>query len=233
MKFHTILLIIISFTTFSCKKDTKDTSEINKEQINTNILNSNTKVKPKYDLNTVVINQENVADFLTWYGENNKENQAIIETSFGKIEIQLFENTPLHGASFVYLIKKKYFNTTYFHRVVKNFIVQGGNSDETKTQKERKAIGKYFIPAEFNSSNKHDYGALAAARSWENNPEKLSTPFEFYFIQNKNGSHHLNNEHTVFGKITTGYYVLDKIAEQITDKGEYPLLNIKIKVSLK
>jgi peptidyl-prolyl cis-trans isomerase A (cyclophilin A) len=64
------------------------------------------------------------------------------------------------------------------------------------------------------------------------NPEKKSNPFEFYFIQNKNGSYHLDGEHTVFGKITKGHDVLDTIASQETDEGEYPLLNIKIKVSL-
>lgn len=232
MKLHTILLLLLTFSFFSCEKNSKDTSEKNREQKNNPVKAKIEPPKPKYDLETVVITEDNVVDFLTWYGERNPENKVLIESSFGNIEIELFNETPLHRASFIYLVKKNYFNTTYFHRVVKNFIVQGGNSDETITQKERKNIGKYFIPAEFNKSLRHHYGALASARTWEDNPEKLSNPFEFYFVQNKNGAHHLNQEHTVFGKITKGFEVLDEIASQKTDKKEYPLLNIKIKASL-
>ena len=96
-------------------------------------------------METIVISDENVTDFLTWYGEQNKENKVLIETKFGNIEIELFYETPLHRANFIYLVKKNYFNTTYFHRVVNNFIIQGGNSDESITKKERKNIGKYLI----------------------------------------------------------------------------------------
>ncbi len=217
---------------YSCQKNSKDTVQKNSVQKKNPDPVENIIPKPKYDLKTVVITEENVVDFLTWYGEQNPENRVKIECSFGVIEVELYEQTPLHRANFIYLVKKNYFNTTYFHRVVKNFIVQGGNSDETITQKERKNIGKYFIPAEFVKSYKHKYGALASARTWENNPEKLSNPFEFYFVQNKNGAHHLDGEHTVFGKIISGFDVLDEIASQKTDEGEYPLLNIKIKVTL-
>ncbi len=111
-------------------------------------------------------------------------------------------------------------------------MVQGGNSDESLTKKDRKSIGNYLIPPEFNSGLKHDYGALAAARSWDDNPDKLSNPYEFYFVQNTKGEHHLDGEHTIFGKITKGFEVLDQIAAQKTDKGEYPLFNIKMKINV-
>lgn len=221
-----------SFILFSCQKNPKDTTEKNREQKNSTKKPAIEPSKSKYDLETVVITDENVVDFLTWYGEHNPENKVRIETSYGNIEIELSDKTPLHKANFIYLVKKKYFNTTYFHRVVKNFIIQGGSSDESITKTDRKNIGKYLIPPEFNSTLKHQYGALASARLWENNPEKLSNPYEFYLVQNKNGAHHLDNEHTVFGKITKGFEVMDEIANQETDKKEFPLLNIKIKVSL-
>ena len=227
-----MLLLLLIFSVYSCEKKSKDTSEKNRVKENSHDSIKIEKPKPKYDLETIVISDENVIDFLTWYGEQKKENKVLIETKFGNIEIELFYETPLHRANFIYLVKKNYFNTTYFHRVVKNFIIQGGNSDESITQKERKNIGKYFIPAEFKKTLRHNYGALAAARSWDNNPEKLSNPFEFYFIQNKKGEHHLDSEHTVFGKITKGFDVLDEIASQKTDEGEYPLLNIKIKAKI-
>lgn len=221
-----------SFILFSCQKNPKDTTEKNRVQKNSIKKPGNKSQKSKYDLETVIITDENAVDFLTWYGEHNPENKVHIETSYGNIEIELSDKTPLHRANFIYLVKKKYFNTTYFHRVVKNFIIQGGSSDESITKTDRKNIGKYLIPPEFNSTLKHHYGALASARLWENNPEKLSNPYEFYLVQNKNGAHHLDNEHTVFGKITKGFEVMDEIANQETDKKEFPLLNIKIKVSI-
>ena len=190
--------------------------------------------KPKYDLNTVVVTNDNVVDFLTWYGSFNPEKSFVIQTKLGEIEVELFEDTPLHRANMIYLIKKKYFDTTFFHRVVKGFVVQGGNSDESITGKMRKNIGEdYTIPSEFTKNYQHEYGALCAARSWTDNPEKRSNPYEFYFVQSKKGEHHLNFEHTVYGKITKGFEVLDKIASQPTDKGEYPLLNINMKISIK
>ncbi len=232
MKLHILLLFLSSFILFSCQKNPKDTTEKNRVQKNSIKKPGNKSQKSKYDLETVIITDENAVDFLTWYGEHNPENKVHIETSYGNIEIELSDKTPLHRANFIYLVKKKYFNTTYFHRVVKNFIIQGGSSDESITKTDRKNIGKYLIPPEFNSTLKHHYGALASARLWENNPEKLSNPYEFYLVQNKNGAHHLDNEHTVFGKITKGFEVMDEIANQETDKKEFPLLNIKIKVSI-
>ena len=56
---------------------------------------------------------------------------------------------------------------------------------------------------EFRNHRKHKYGALAAARQWENNPNKLSSPFEFYIVHKRSGAHHLDNEHTVFGEVVT------------------------------
>lgn len=233
MKIHENLFFVLLLFFVSCETKTKDKTENTTKQIIKTEKIVDEKPKEKYDLETVAISDTTVVEFLTWYGEKNPEKNILIETEFGNIEVELFEETPLHRANFIYLTKRNYFNTTYFHRVVKNFIIQGGSSDESITQKERKAIGKYLIPAEFRSNLKHNYGALAAARDWEKNPEKKSNPFEFYFIQNKKGSHHLNGEHTVFGRITKGFDVMDKIASQETDPGEYPLLNIEIKVSIR
>lgn len=189
--------------------------------------------KARYDLKTVEITNENVVDFLTWYGSFNPETEIIVTTKFGDIEIELFEDTPLHRANAIYLVKKKYFDTTFFHRVVKGFVVQGGNSDEMKTSRSRKKIGYYTIPSEFRKNRTHQFGVLCSARSWDDNPEKRSIPYEFYFVHSKKGEHHLNNEHTVFGKITKGFNVLDSIANQPIDKGSYPLLNINMKVFIK
>lgn len=204
-----------------------------KKPIKDNGSTTDTIHKPKYDLKTVKITDENVVDFLAWYGSFNPEKEVIFHTKFGDIEVELFEETPLHRANMIYLVKKNYYHTTYFHRVVKGFVVQGGNSDDLKTRKARRAIGEYTIPAEFGEAFKHDFAMLCSARSWEDNPEKRSSPFEFYFVHNRTGEHHLNGEHTVYGKITKGISVLDSIANQPTDRGDYPLFNIHIEASLK
>ena len=77
------------------------------------------------------ITQKNVVDFLTEYGKKNPETKVKISTRLGDIVIDLYEDTPLHRANFIYLVKQGYFNETFFHRIVPDFIIQGGNSDLT------------------------------------------------------------------------------------------------------
>lgn len=184
-------------------------------------------IKPKEPL----INKNNVVDFLTQYGKDNKETKAIISTRLGNIHIQLFTNTPLHRANFIFLVKQGYYNTTCFHRVVEDFIIQAGQSDNSKTVKLRKEIGSYRIPPEFRQ-HKHSKGSLSAARRWNNNPKKLSDAFEFFIVHKSKGLHHLDQEHTVFGKVTKGLEVVDKIAKEAIDKGEWPLNDIDLNVSV-
>ena len=171
--------------------------------------------------------------FLTDYGKKNPENNVIITTRYGDIHITLHKETPLHRANFILLIKKGYYNTTCFHRVVDEFIIQAGESDNLSTSKLRKNIGYYRIPPEFTSKHKHKKGALSAARRWNDNPKKLSDPYEFFIVHNKKGLTHLDQEHTVFGQVTKGFSVIDKIAKEKTDKDEWPLIDIDLTVTLK
>jgi peptidylprolyl isomerase len=180
---------------------------------------------------TDTINKNNAVNFLKAYGKLNKETLVLFKTRLGNIKIKLYKETPLHRASFIFLIKTGYFNTTSFHRIVPKFIVQGGNSDHPKTRKLRIKYN-YRIPAEIKPHRKHKYGALAAARQWENNPNKKSSPFEFYMIQDKRGSHHLDGEHTIFGEIVEGFNTMEKIAKLDTDKKEWPLKEVFIKAEI-
>ena len=173
------------------------------------------------------INKTNAINFLKAYGNLNPETVVLFKTRLGTIKIKLYKETPLHRASFIFLTKTGYFDTTTFHRIVPNFIVQGGNSDHPKTRKLRMKYN-YKIPAEIKQYRKHKYGALAAARQWENNPDKISSPFEFYIIQDKNGSHHLDGEHTIFGEIIEGFSTIEKISRLETDKKEWPLNEVFI-----
>lgn len=179
-----------------------------------------------------LITQSTAVEFLTAYGKKHKEDNVIITTRFGDIHIQLYKDTPLHRANFILLINEGYFNTSCFHRVVEDFIIQAGQSDKNSTRVLRDKIGNYKIPPEFRSY-KHHKGALSSARRWNNNPKKLSDAYEFFIVHKEKGLHHLDNEHTVFGQVTKGIDVVDEIAKVAIDKGEWPLKSVDLVVLLK
>jgi len=178
------------------------------------------------------INDKNVVEFLTEYGKNNPETLVLLKTRLGNIKIRLYKDTPLHRANFIFLTKEGYFDTTCFYRVVPGFIIQGGNSENITTMRYRNKYHNYFIPAEFVKERKHKYGAVAMARDWENNPTKKSTAFEFYIVQDRNGAHHLDGEHTVFGEVISGFSVIDKIANLKAGGDEWPLDDVFIKMEV-
>ena len=178
------------------------------------------------------LHKHNVEVFLKEYGKQHTETKVIISTDYGDIQLRLFNDTPLHRANFIFLTKIQYFDTTVFYRIAKNFVIQGGNSDNFQTIKDRYKYGNYKLPTEFRKNRTHSYGALAAARDWKNNPNKLSSPFEFYIVQNKKGAHHLNNEHTVFGEVISGFSTLDKIAELKVGEDEWPEVDVNMKVRI-
>lgn len=178
------------------------------------------------------IPQEQLIPFLTQYGKENPENRVRIITSFGNIEVTLYRDTPLHRANFIMLVKKGYFNNTFFHRVAPGFVIQGGNSDNVATPRKRSEIGDYLIPSEFDAGHKHTYGAFSAAKYSEQNVSKASSPFEFFIVMDKNGTPHLNNDHTVFGRVTKGMEVAEKIAQVKTGQSEWPIDNVEIDIEI-
>lgn len=228
--FFATIYIIILFS--SCKNNTQQ------KVIEKDIPQKKEIIaKPKKETKKVVkafdsITSKNAIDFLIAYGKKHKADKVLFKTRLGNITIKLYNDTPLHRANFIFLTEVGYFNTTCFHRVVPNFIVQGGNSEYPKMLQIRNKYQNYTIPPEFRKSRKHKYGALAAARDWENNISKKSTPFEFYFIQNKKGAHHLDGEHTVFGEIISGFNVLNKIANVKTGRDEWPLEDVFIEAEI-
>ena len=149
----------------------------------------------------------------------------LIGTLHGDIELTLFEDTPLHRANFIYLVKQKYFDGNFFHRVVPNFIIQAGNSDLRLTPKKRSEIGHdYLIPAELENNRKHTYGTVSGAKEYRENPDKKSAPFEFFiFLGPQSSTGHLNGNYTIFGKVTKGMNVVEKIANLPSDEGDWPL----------
>jgi len=219
----------------SKKNETKKTSETNigtksKKEIQKNRSVQKPTKKTVKDWDS--INDKNAIDFLIRYGELNKETKVLLKTRLGNITIKLYTNTELHRANFIFLVKSGYFDTTCFYRVVPNFIIQGGNSENMNTLRYRNKYKHYRIPAELHNNNKHKYGAVAAARDWENNPAKRSTPFEFYIVQNKKGAHHIDGEHTVFGEVISGFATIDKIVNLKSGGDEWPLVDVFIKAEV-
>ena len=225
LKFILLLSLIVFF--ISCekkniKKKVEPQTEIKIEKIVTKEVKA---IEPKaWDSLTHI----NAVDFLIAYGKIHKENRVRIKTRLGNMIVKLYDDTPLHRASFLFLINAGYFNTTCFHRVVPGFIVQGGNSENFRTRDIKNKYENYTVPPEFRKHHKHKFGALAAAREWENNISKKSNPFEFYFIQAKNGGHHIDGEHTVFGEVIKGFNVLNKIAKLKTGRDEWPFTDVYI-----
>jgi len=219
-----LFLIITSIT--SCNSNSTKKSQTQAEKTPVKVKKEMVEV-PKKDLDT--INKKNAIDFLIHYGKLNPETKVVLKTRLGDITIKLYSNTELHRANFIFLIKTGYFDTTCFYRVVPNFIIQGGNSENRNTLSYRNKYKHYRVPAELHNNNKHKYGAVAAARDWENNLAKKSTPFEFYIVQNKKGAHHLDGEHTVFGKVISGFSAIDKIANLRAGGDEWPLKDVFIK----
>lgn len=227
MKIFRIFFFLFIFSLFfQCIIENKNT------EIKTKILHKTEEKKKKVIKTWDSLNRHNTEVFLTEFALQNRENLILIKTDFGSIKIRLYEDVPMHRANFIFLTKINYFNSTVFYRVAKNFVIQGGNSDEIHTQKERRKYGNYLLKPEFRKKRKHKYGALAAAREWEKNPNKLSSPFEFYIVQKKSGAHHLDNEHTVFGEVIAGFDTMEKISKVKVGEDEWPIDDIKMTIEI-
>ncbi len=107
-------------------------------------------------------------------------------TDKGTIIIRLSDSTPLHRDNFIKLVKENYYDSILFHRVMKEFMIQGGDP-ESKKAKPGQRLGSgapaYKVPAEFRPSLFHKKGVIAAARG--DNPEKASSGSQFYLVQGK------------------------------------------------
>lgn len=180
----------------------------------------------------VAIEKDKVREVLTQFGKENPETNVLIHTNLGDMEVKLYEETPLHRANFIRLVKAGYYDERRFYRIVKGVCVQGGSRADPQG---------YTVPAEFRPNLIHKKGALAMARYTEDNPGKESSATEFFIITKgrfyneeelvkypenlkqiylKQGGEMLFDQaYTVFGEVTKGIEVVEKIAKgQVVDK---------------
>ncbi len=187
--------------------------------------------------------------------------RAIIETDMGDMEIELYDQTPLHRDNFVKLVKSNFYDDLLFHRVMPNFVIQGGDPESRNASSETLLGGGgpgYQIKAEIGAP--HFRGTLAAARN--QNPEKMSSGSQFYIVignklteaeldqweQTKGikynpaqrakyladgGLPSLDGEYTVFGEVTSGMDIAEKIMNQPANQANRPLQDVKMKIRLK
>ncbi len=155
-----------------------------------------------------------------------------VNTSFGPMYIWLYKQTPLHRKNFLALADSGYFNNSTFHRIIKDFVIQGGdpNSKDADSTNDGTGGPSYTIPAEFKSTIKHVYGAVGAARN--NNPQKASNGSQFYIVTNKAGTPTLNNNYTVFGRVIGGLDTAYTISTQPKNAQDRPFNNITMQVKV-
>ena len=153
---------------------------------------------------------------------------AIIETKFGKIEMELFaDKAPGHVKNFKDLAKKGFYDGTIFHRVIPGFMIQGGDPNTKSDDRTTHGMGGpgYSINAEFNDTP-HKRGILSMARSQD--PNSAGSQF---FIVVKDASF-LDGKYTAFGKVLSGMAVADQIVNAPRDSRDNPNERIEMKVKV-
>jgi peptidyl-prolyl cis-trans isomerase A (cyclophilin A) len=149
----------------------------------------------------------------------------VIETSMGKVEVELnSELAPISVANFMQYVDSGYYNGTIFHRVINNFMVQGGGFDKTMQKKTTQAT----IKNEAKNGLKNDRGTLAMARTGV-----VDSATSQFFINHKDNNflNHGDRDYgyAVFGKVTKGMDVVDAIARVQTKAGDVPVNPVAIK----
>jgi len=180
---------------------------------------------------TTTMNEKPAAPADKW-AELGDEPMLNIKTTDGTMTVKLYAETPLHRDNFVKLARSGFYDGLLFHRIIKGFMIQGGDpytKDSTKIAQFGTGGPGYTIPAEIVAGKTHKKGALAAARRGDQvNPAKESSGSQFYIVQDAEGCRHLDGEYTVFGEVVEGLSVIDKIAAERTDMRDRPLNRVQI-----
>jgi len=194
-------------------------------------------------------NTERSEDKIVSENHTTGDTLILIETAYGNIKIKLYDKTPKHKANFIKLAKQSFFDGLLFHRVINQFMIQGGDPD-SKNALAGKMLGNggpgYEIDAEFNDSLFHKKGVIAAAREGDNvNPLKKSSGSQFYIVQGRTfsdeeldkleeqssvgnyiASHPEINKEATNYRMTGNKPAFDKLIEEIKKKDDFKIIKI-------
>jgi peptidyl-prolyl cis-trans isomerase B (cyclophilin B) len=173
------------------------------------------------ELKTITVSKEEI--------KKMSETKAVIETKFGNITLKFYPDVaPGHVKNFIGLAKKGVYDHTVFHRVIPDFMIQGGDPT-SKDPAKRRAYGTggpgYTIKAEFNAKP-HKRGVLSMARS--QSPDSAGSQF-FICVKDSN---FLDRQYTAFGEVESGIEVADKIVSQPRDANDNPNERIEMKIKI-
>lgn len=188
--------------------------------------------------------------------QSGNETLVVIKTGYGDMTAMLYNDTPKHRDNFIKLIKDGWYEGSQFHRVIKGFMIQGGASANGQQDP------GYTVEAEIRPNHFHKRGALAAARQGDQvNPERRSSGCQFYVVQGSvltepildqyeqrlnttfteeqkkayttlGGSPHLDGAYTVFGEVISGFEVIDKIADVVTNQHDKPMKPVTMSIEI-
>lgn len=158
--------------------------------------------------------------------ETPTEDIVELSTNYGKMYLWLYKETPLHRKNFFALLDSGIIEGTEFHRVIKNFVIQGGDPLSRDSIRTNDGTGgpSFTVPAEIDSTRfKHKYGAIGAARKADGvNPLRASSGSQFYIVVNKSGQKSLDGAYTVFGEVIKGMEAADSISNVPKNGSDLP-----------
>ena len=182
----------------------------------------------KKHLQTIILSLCLVLIIKTGLSQTYSKETILISTEFGNMKIKLFNETPKHRDNFLKLVREHFYDSLLFHRVIQDFMIQGGDPD-SKHAEPAKLLGegdlKYTIPAEFVTTLCHKKGMLCAARNGDDvNPEKSSSACQFYIVQGKVRT----DEDLIAYEKRINKSLITKLKEDILNKTENKSLKEKI-----
>ena len=162
-----------------------------------------------------------------------KEDELVkIKTKYGEIQMILFDDCPIHKANFLKLAEEGYYDGTTFHRVINDFMIQGGDPNSKDDDPTNDGMGGpgYTLENEIQKKHLHVRGALAAAR--KQNPDRRSSGSQFYIVQKYAGTPFLAADYTVFGQVVKGMTYVDIITNTPKDHNDRPYKDIKMTMKI-
>ena len=158
--------------------------------------------------------------------------EVLLETTEGNIRIALYNETPRHRDNFLKLVESHFYDSLLFHRVIPSFMIQTGDPDSRHAEPGT-LLGEgdlpYQLEPEIVPALRHRYGSVAAAREGDDvNPGHLSSACQFYIVTRKSGTPHLDGAYTVFGEVTEGMDVANRIQRHIRDDDDRPVYDVRI-----